>query len=159
MTKAERQKLAKEKFYAKYGSQAEYNRQWRAKNPERVSTYSRTSYLKHKQTLTAKQKRYRRSVWLSIVEHYGQRCACCGVTQIEFLTIDHKNNDGNLHRQAVGLGHAYWRHIVNSGYPDYIQILCWNCNRAKGCFLRRRPNDVWICPHKLGTMSAREDGD
>src|SRR5881396_3810055 len=32
---------------------------------------------------------------------YGGKCACCGETTFEFLTIDHVRNDGKQHRRAL----------------------------------------------------------
>lgn len=72
----------------------------------------------------------------TILDHYGQVCNCpcgCRVTSFEWLTVDHVNNDG-LHRQSGGKnsGHALYRQIINREFPDSFQILCWNCNCAKG---------------------------
>ncbi len=35
--------------------------------------------------------------------------------------------------------------IINNGYPDYLQILCLNCNKAKGSYGK--------CPHEFENSS------
>jgi len=86
----------------------------------------------------ATQRRLREKV----IAHYGGKCVCCGETTYEFLTVDHKNNDGADHRRELKVtGVAtMMRWIVRNGFPDTLQILCWNCNAAKHCHGR--------CPHQ-----------
>lgn len=73
----------------------------------------------------------------TVLDHYGQACNCpcgCKVTKYEYLTIDHKNNDGASQRKEQGTnagGHATYRRIIKAGFPDDLQVLCWNCNCAK----------------------------
>ena len=80
-----------------------------------------------------------------VLNHYGSRCNCCGETERGFLTIDHVRNDGAAHRRQllpshrVGLG--WYRWIVRHKYPDFLQILCWNCNMSKA--------RLGACPHNL----------
>jgi hypothetical protein len=73
------------------------------------------------------------------IKEYGSKCTCCNETQIEFLTIDHiygikKENDKKRAKKL-------WIKLKKLGWPkDKYQLLCWNCNCAKG---------IWgICPHK-----------
>jgi hypothetical protein len=75
-----------------------------------------------------------------VIEHYGGQCACCGETRYEFLALDHKDGLGAEHRTNTGLSGGS-RTVVwakNNGFPDIFQILCHNCNTAKG----RKP----FCP-------------
>ena len=72
----------------------------------------------------------------TVLNHYGQKCNCscgCNITKFEHLTIDHKNNDGAEQRRAQGShgGDANYRRIIKAGFPDDLQVLCWNCNCAK----------------------------
>ena len=74
-----------------------------------------------------------------VLNHYGQRCNClcgCSVTKFEWLTIDHKNNDGAEQRKEEGShgGQATYRRVIKAGFPDDLQILCWNCNCCKGYY-------------------------
>lgn len=71
-----------------------------------------------------------------VFDHYGQKCACpcgCDVTKLCHLTIDHKNGDGAHQRRMDKIhgGQANYRGIIRRGFPDDLQVLCWNCNCAK----------------------------
>jgi hypothetical protein len=62
---------------------------------------------------------------------------------VEFLTIDHVNNDGREHRlrtPSQGAGDGLISFLKRSGYPDGFQVLCFNCNWAKGRY-------GGVCPH------------
>lgn len=72
----------------------------------------------------------------TVLSHYGQVCNCscgCTTTKFEYLTIDHKNSDGAKQRKDQGThgGQSTYRRIIKAGFPDDLQILCWNCNCAK----------------------------
>lgn len=77
-----------------------------------------------------------------IIDHYGGKCACCGETELAFLTVDHINNDGNDHRKRIGGSSRFYENIIKAGFPDDLQILCWNCNEAKRL--------LGHCPHNNG---------
>lgn len=72
----------------------------------------------------------------------GNKCACCGKKQKEFLTIDHKNNDGAAHRRSLSKsrGGATWRmfmwalHQPVALVKKTLQILCWDCNCSRGVY-------------------------
>ena len=69
-----------------------------------------------------------------VFDHYGNKCCECGETIAPFLTLDHANNDGNVHRTKLGnrvAGVALYNEIISSGFPDRFQILCFNCNCGK----------------------------
>lgn len=70
-----------------------------------------------------------------VIEHYGgdpPKCACCGEKIYEFLSLDHVKNDGKTHRKEVGMGMRVFYWIIRNGFPKGFQILCFNCNLAKG---------------------------
>lgn len=84
-----------------------------------------------------------------VMKHYGSKCACCGESSIEFLTLDHVNDDGATHRRAMNRGKnksfggwRLYRWLKSHNYPNEIelQILCWNCNEAKRFYE--------VCPHQ-----------
>lgn len=78
----------------------------------------------------------------------GCKCACCGETDPEFLSLDHINLDGGAHRRELSPtgknwgwgGHHLFRLLRRKGYPPGFQVLCMNCN-----FGKTRNNGV--CPH------------
>lgn len=84
-------------------------------------------------------------VKIKIINHYSKGkmcCSCCGEKILEFLTVDHLNNDGTKHRKKIGVknGKGFYDWIIKNNYPEIFQILCWNCNWAKWRYK--------ICPHK-----------
>jgi hypothetical protein len=120
---------------------------WYKQNP------SHTWSEEKKERTRANWRRYRRE-WLDVViDHYGARCACCGETNRGFLTIDHINNDGAILRKIHGSGLRLYRWIIKINYPDFFQVLCYNCN-----FGRQRNGGC--CPHraKEGSTPTPEAG-
>lgn len=94
----------------------------------------------HKKRKSAWGKNRLRQLRVEIIAHYGGACACCGENQYEFLAVDHINNDGAAQRkQAVTQGTTFLYHVRKT-WPDDLQILCHNCNMAKGFY--------GICPHR-----------
>ena len=77
------------------------------------------------------------------MDKYGGKCACCGESELDFLTIDHIYNDGNEHRKKfnIGPGKETYRWLRRNDYPDGFQVLCFNCNLGKRI-------NKGICPHK-----------
>lgn len=68
---------------------------------------------------------------------YGGACACCGEDNLDFLTIDHVGGDGAADRKDrghTGGGATFYTWLKARGYPDRdrYQVLCANCNTAKG---------------------------
>lgn len=88
----------------------------------------------------SKQRNYMRNRRQQVYDHYGNNCECCGETQYEFLSIDHKNGGGTQHRLRDNIrGSSIIGWIIANDYPDEFRILCHNCNQAIGFYGR--------CPH------------
>lgn len=81
----------------------------------------------------ANTKRRNLEIKLEAMEQYGgAKCANCGLTGHIFLTFDHVDNNGNVHRRedpTVRAGMARW--LKKNNYPPGFQVLCWNCNMGK----------------------------
>lgn len=74
-----------------------------------------------------------------ILSAYGGKCACCGETHPEFLTIDHIDGLGGEHRRQIGTNMYTW--LKHRGFPKTnFRLLCMNCN-----FARRYGK---TCPHE-----------
>jgi hypothetical protein len=103
---------------------------WRERNPER-----------HKQNCL----NYTKTLKLKTLQHYSSKipkCKCCGEKIIEFLAIDHLNGGGGGERRKHGSGSKFYFYLKKHNYPPGYQVLCHNCNMAKG---------FWgVCPHKKG---------
>jgi hypothetical protein len=76
----------------------------------------------------------------AIMAYGGYVCACCGETTPEFLEIDHVNNDGAEHRRQIGVRGGFYGWLKTHRYPPGFQVLCSNCNMAKGRYGE--------CPHQ-----------
>lgn len=83
-----------------------------------------------------------RKIRTEVLIHYGgnpPKCKCCEENTKEFLSIDHINNDGKEHRKTVKASYlAPW--IKKNNFPSGFQVLCYNCNLAKGF--------LGYCPHQ-----------
>jgi hypothetical protein len=91
------------------------------------------------------QPRQRKQLRKETLEAYGNRCACCGETTPEFLTIDHVANDGAKHRKEIGSRIYEW--LKENGFPkSNFQLLCFNCNCTKGIYGE--------CPHRKTLSKA-----
>jgi len=162
----------------------EYSRRWRHKNPERVRLASRKYfkkntekvrlkhreyYLKNRERIQLRQKNSRRT-WKSnwkrnrrllrseFIENYGGACECCGEKTAEFLTMEHKKNNGAEERRLYGRRGATLRilqKLHRLGWPktEEYGILCFNCNCAKAF------SPGHICPHKRSVASGVNVGD
>lgn len=78
---------------------------------------------------------------LAVIAEYGGRCVCCGESEPMFLTIDHIYGGGASHRREIGGGsNTLYKFLKRNNYPkDDFQLLCFNCNCAKGFY--------GVCPH------------
>ena len=129
------------------------HQEWRARTPEKRKQY----YQKNREAIIskvskwAKENKEKRRVigrtwrWrirMEMIEAYGGACTCCGEIQPEFLSIDHIRNDGYTKRlKGEPSGAALYKVLRDKGWPrDEYQLLCMNCNFAKGHFGE--------CPHK-----------
>jgi hypothetical protein len=89
-------------------------------------------------------RKVRQKLRHDVLVHYSgglPTCSCCGEKHDEFLSIDHINGGGTDHRRMIGSSRTIYHWLVNNDFPPGFQVLCMNCNFAKG---RAYGN----CPHK-----------
>lgn len=132
--------------------------EWETTNHERKNEIARASYyrLKEKGDWWERRKANRRvgngntyaaRVREEVFAHYGgNKCMCCGETEPMFLSIDHINNDGHIHRRTITAAKSIYQWLKARGYPPGFQVLCINCNLGKA-------KNGGICPHK-----SRQEG-
>lgn len=101
---------------------------------------------KHLQKKKVRLARQRQTLKLAAFCAYGgPACKCCGEKRMEFLSIDHINGGGRQHCKEIGTTSLYhW--LSKNGYPPGFQVLCLNCNFAKGHY--------GICPHEVERKAA-----
>lgn len=123
----------KRKYHKDPKKYREAKMNWKKKNPLRQKEIDR---------------RARRKLKLDALNAYSNnnpKCVCCGEQELEFLCLDHTNNDGNKHRKITGRGNTFYFWLRKNKYPKLnIQILCFNCNNSKKI--------TGICIHKRKTM-------
>jgi len=101
-------------------------------------------YYNHKEKHQIWSKAFRTRLKDECFSHYGgYKCVCCGEEQKIFLTIDHVNNDGNVHRKQIGYrgGIGVYTWLRKNNFPEGFQVLCFNCNHGKHL-------NGGTCPHK-----------
>ena len=115
------------------------------KNPEYIRARAKKWRDSNREQYRKTHNAYHARRRLKILEHYSQgkaTCKCCGETEIQFLSIDHIGGGGLQQGREEGYGRgglSAW--IVRNNYPTGFQILCHNCNFAKGHYGQ--------CPHNL----------
>jgi len=119
-------KQQREKYHANIEDSRQRQREYYWKNAERQQGWTR---------------KYTRKLREEVIDGYGGKCSCCGENQFEFLALDHVNGGGNRERQSGKHTYTVYRDVVNRNFPSDYQILCHNCNNAKGFY--------GICPHNL----------
>jgi len=138
--------------WSKPDANLKYDRLYRNENLVSLKNYKKKYYdlQKNSPEWEAKQKevlkeRHKKQLLIKkqVFIHYSNgvvQCACCGELEYEFLTIDHINGKKEHgHDQGMTGGRLYsW--LMENNFPDGFQVLCMNCNWAKGHFD--------ICPHQ-----------
>jgi len=86
--------------------------------------------------------------------HYGgnpPKCNCCGEQTLEFLSFDHINGGGTVHRKSLNKnghkGSNIYVWLIKNNYPKEFQVLCHNCNQAKGFYGK--------CPHMIKKLKEK----
>lgn len=109
------------------------------RNKDKIRAQHRIYLQTHKDELKEKFLALKREV----ISHYSKgspKCVCCSECEPVFLTIDHIRG-----RKAEGHGKGFSGHrlrlwLKKNMYPPGYQVMCLNCNAAKG--------DKSRCPHQ-----------
>jgi hypothetical protein len=120
-------------FWSSYIKPA-YNKSYKVENIEKLRPM-RNSW----------QRESRNKLKLEVIKQYGGECVCCGESEPEFLTIDHIYGGGRKqlreNKEIGNGGSSLYRWLKENGWPqDKYQLLCFNCNCAKGTYGE--------CPHQ-----------
>lgn len=132
----------REHFYA-------LQRKWNKEHTEKVKESREKYRLAHPEDANEQAKHYRKTHREQrsshykltrdfVLAHYGNKCSCCGESTREFLGIDHIN--GKIPEQKHLGGQSLCAWLIKNNFPEGFQVLCHNCNCAKGFY--------GICPHK-----------
>lgn len=96
---------------------------------------------------TCRGKKERAKLKLDMIIALGGKCECCGENHPYFLSLDHRNNDGPSHRENYNEQQIYRIARQENFDKTKWQLLCMNCNFAKGHFKE--------CPHRLGITAQQ----
>ena len=99
--------------------------------------YQRLYRVANKERIRKQKHAHRLAVRAEGIAYYGARCACCGELEPMFLTMEHRHGRTRGDR-ATGL--QAWVKAKAQGWPNDIELLCFNCNCARGAFGE--------CPHQ-----------
>lgn len=112
---------------------------WMAQHVDEAREYQKVYRQEKKRELQVKRIVYYKQIRLDGIAEYGGRCACCGEARHEFLTLEHIN--GRSDETVRKTGQKAWSRLKTLGWPkDGYQVLCFNCNCAKGIY--------GVCPHQ-----------
>jgi hypothetical protein len=89
---------------------------------------------------------YRCRLKFEVLSYYGgnpPKCECCGEDFIEFLSIDHIDGGGSVHRKKIGGNSRLYNWLKKNNFPEGFRVFCLNCNLSRG---------FWgYCPHECGS--------
>ena len=123
---------AQKKYHREYYAKRRLDPEYRRKERERLSSSN------HRMRQRGYFREYYKRQRAKVIEYYGGRCMCCGEKEDKFLAIDHMNGGGRKHYKEIGQRLYSW--LIANKMPEGFQVLCHNCNMAKGLY--------GICPHK-----------
>jgi hypothetical protein len=139
--------------YKDYSKDLAHAREYYRKNRNRI--LSRLAKANHR--LTNHRRVYHRQwtkvhfveIKKEVMRVYGNgTCACCGESNIKFLSLDHVKGNGNKHRKRRnnhgGVIFYCWLKRHNWPKRPRLQVLCYNCNLGRS-FNTHNPG---VCPHK-----------
>jgi hypothetical protein len=112
------------------------------RNSKRYWRKHKKEYLKNIERSKMRLKKLQLQYRFEVLIHYGgnpPKCSCCGEDNILFLTIDHIHGGGESDRKKLK-GSNFYKYLIDKCFPDGFQVLCSNCNMAKG------RNKVQFCP-------------
>ena len=136
-------KVWKKKHYNKYKDKINQKSKkrfkvWYPKNKDKVKIKNKLYNMTNNEYRKKQAKKYKENNKVKIFEAYGNKCNHCGDKNSYHLTIDHIMNDGSNHKNESGRrlkGHTMYLWLIKNKFPkDNFQLLCWNCNCAKGTY-------------------------
>jgi hypothetical protein len=93
--------------------------------------------------IRANSKRWLLRIRNEVLIFYSEnppKCKCCGENTYEFLSIDHINGGGSKQKREILGSRNIYSWLRHNNFPEGYQVLCHNCNLAKGFYGK--------CPHE-----------
>lgn len=121
------------------------NKRYRENNRLKLRERSRAYRKKYPEKIRASDRKYHLTQRLRVLRYYSEndiKCACCGERELKFLALDHRDGNGSKHRRDTNAkGNQMYAWIIKNNFPPIFQVLCHNCNLAKGFY--------GSCPHNI----------
>jgi len=129
----------------KYQHRKKIKHMWVIKNREK----NHIKYMENRESRSAYDKIIILQHKIIVYQYYTDgfmKCAKCGFdSNIDALTVDHINNNGNEHRKNENFTSPkdLYRWLIKNNFPDGFQILCFNCNCVKHIETGNYNNKRW----------------
>ena len=121
-------------------SKAQKDAMYYRKTAPRIRKRMLQRYQENRAAILLRLRQKNRALKQEVISAYGGRCVCCNEQTLEFLTIDHLDGKGFLHRRKVGKGRHIYHDLKAQGFPkEGFRVLCLNCNISRGFY--------GYCPH------------
>lgn len=103
-------------------------RQKYRENPDKFIALSRSEYRANPERHALRRATLKRTILTQYGPNHQPRCSWsgCHVDDMDMLSLDHVNDDGNIHRRLVGSGAAMYAELRRKGFPTGYQTLCMN---------------------------------
>ena len=135
----------------------EYTSKYQKKPEVRKKMQETAREYYHKPEVKKKLKENSAKIKLDVFTHYSKIisnsdvpiCACCGYDDLRFLSLDHI--DGRIkisEKEKKLISSGLWKYVKAQGFQKGYQVLCHNCNIAKG---RGK-----YCPHQLDKINKKK---
>ena len=118
----------------------------RKKIIEKNKIYKEQHKEENREKTNAYMRQYKTRLKIQVITHYSKdsmKCACCGESMFQCLTLDHIKGGGLAEKRKLGLktdSAAFYSYLIKNHFPKGYQVYCQNCNLAKGTKAD--------CPHK-----------
>lgn len=137
-----RREASKRWYYAHLERARQIAREYTETHKKQKAVYKR----RYRKRASELRREHRKQMRLSLLIRYGgnpPKCACCGESALNFLSLDHINGGGSHQRKTMWDGRGgdiFYKWLFHNNFPEGFQVLCMNCNWG------RYRNDG-ICPH------------
>ena len=104
-------------------------RKWQRENSDKRNQKAKDRVANGTSKNAVYNKRARLKLKLIVLAAYGNTCECCGESEPECLTLDHRYGGGSTERKSKVIGGGdSWRTARKEGFPYRFRLLCFNCN-------------------------------
>lgn len=121
-------------------STPEYHKYYNQTHKEQIKAYRTKAKANDPERFRGYARDHAHRLRLQVVEGYGGMCVCCGISDYEFLALNHVLGNGAEDRKTRS-AYTLFRQCIANNFPPEYDLLCHNCNMAYG---------IWgYCPHTV----------